>query len=218
MKTNGFSYQDLELRLATTPEQRRDLVELRCKVYSAEFGNEDLTVVEDEFDPESTLFGAWQGEVPVGTVRCVPDGPLGLPLEADSGTRCDEWRKRGKICEVGRFAIPHRMGFNPFVIMGLLRLTFRYVMQNDISTLVCCSPQRTWPLYERMQMSVFGVPFERWPGQPFVLGALDFDSMLPRVHRDLERGLSLSMAHEILEQEVAEHSELVNAYLARRSF
>jgi N-acyl-L-homoserine lactone synthetase len=61
-------------------------------------------ILVDEFDKDSANYAAYEptGEI-VGSLRVVPDGPLGLPLE-----RCrvlDGYRPHKRIVELSRFAV-----------------------------------------------------------------------------------------------------------------
>ncbi len=90
----------------------RELVRLyafRYRVFVEELGwmarkDRGAHILVDEFDGEAAEYAAYDntGEV-VGSVRAVPDGPLGLPLE-----RCrvlDGYRKDKRLVELSRLAV-----------------------------------------------------------------------------------------------------------------
>jgi len=209
-----FNYQDILFRSATTAEERVQLMRFCSEVYLDAFGREPVVV--GDFDSSSTHFGAWREACPVGTLRCVTDGLRGLPMEIASGTSCDAWRARGKICEMGRLAIAQEMPNAPFVLLGLIRLSLWQAIENDVSFLLSCAPQRIWPLYQRMHMTTFGEPFQHPVGETFVLAVLDIAQVLSRTYEELKRGVSSSFLHEILEQRNSEEDDMVLAYLAER--
>jgi hypothetical protein len=211
---DAFKYRSIDFRVATTPEDLSQVTGLCAKVYHDEFGGEP--VGSKVFNAKSIHLGAWHNGCVIGTLRCVPDGPLGLPMEHASGVRCDSWRERGKICEMGRFAVERDNAASPFALMGLLRLSIWYVMENDVTWLLICAPQRIWPLYRRMQMTSFGEPFSHPAGEPFVLGVMDLGAALLRANQELERGMNSNFLHEILESLSATEREMMQSYLSRR--
>ena len=90
----------------------RELVRLyafRYRVFVNELGwmarkDRGAHILVDEFDQESANYAAYDadGEI-VGSLRAVPDGPLGLPLE-----RCqvlNGFRARKRIVELSRLAV-----------------------------------------------------------------------------------------------------------------
>lgn len=213
MVLSSFTYREIDFRIAESPTDRNELRRLCTEIYLEQFGSEPIG--SPSFDVGSKLFGAWQDGIAVGTLRCVPDGQLGLPMESASGTSCDHWRRLGKICEMGRFAVRRQSGFNPFVLMGLLRLSFWHAIGNDIDYLLTCAPKRIWSLYERIQIKAYGSPFLHPVGETFLLGALPLAEMLRSRTNESHRGVYLDLLDEILEESTEQEEALIRSYLIR---
>ncbi len=214
MSIRSFHYKGLEFRAAVTRDEHSQLERVCCEAYVSEFGGQPIG--SRAFDANATLFGAWNDGTPVGTLRFVPDGPLGLPLEATRGANCDAWRARGRLCELGRFAVDRSADNAPFILMGLLRLSFWHAVRAQVSFLMACAPRRIWTLYQRMRMQPFGHPFQHPAGELFVHGVLDVGEELARACRELEQGINDSVLHEILERRSSDEDRLLRSYLTQR--
>lgn len=107
--------------LAMTPEQKRDIYEVRYRVYCEEFGYESAKefpdqLEQDQFDKNSLhcLITHKSTQRPAGCVRLVTTGDQNLdqlPLEAycasslDAGVMDRFKSKRDSICEISRLAV-----------------------------------------------------------------------------------------------------------------
>jgi predicted GNAT family N-acyltransferase len=76
---------DVTFRQAQTETERADVLRLRDAVYVRDQGRladaADTSGTFDRFDGHAQYIVGYRGDEPVGTVKVVPDSPLGLPCD-----------------------------------------------------------------------------------------------------------------------------------------
>ncbi|MBW2527188.1 MAG: hypothetical protein JRI23_23605 [Deltaproteobacteria bacterium] len=102
-----------QVRIARTAEEYRDAFALVHVAY-AYLGIESvrktaLRITPQHLLPEATVFIAYEGDQPVGTMTVTIDSPAGLPLDGDYPAELDRLRAEGlKLVEYGSLSVVHR--------------------------------------------------------------------------------------------------------------
>lgn len=126
----------ISIQVAQTPKELDDVFRLRYHVFVVEDNKFDLKALSDKrifdrFDtyPSSNVnLIAYDGDLPIGTVRFTEDSELGLPQEelVDVNAIRNNRRHPGKFFGIGMLAVRHsyrrRMGFLTSILKYLISL------------------------------------------------------------------------------------------------
>lgn len=147
---NGLSY-----RLAQDASERSLAIQLMHRVFVEELGYTGMG--PDQFEALATYCLVFHDGVAVATVRLIPDGPQGLPL--DKHVDLSDVRSSGKrVGEVSRLAaIPEFR--SRYVAADGLEFLFAVARALGVELLVADSFLHMAPLYARLGFKNVGVPF-----------------------------------------------------------
>lgn len=187
-----FSYRAFDVEMRTPPDGLAEHVALRKAVFTERYagqtrdpGELSRTMDENDFDWRSVLVTARHGGAPVGTLRIVGDSELGLPLEQESGQRCDALRRRGRIAEVGRLAIVAEWRLRPNLYVALMLGVFAYALDESVRTLVADMPGHLVRSYRAQGFVPFGTPFRHAAGGSiFLPGCCDVAALIDAGERE----------------------------------
>jgi N-acyl-L-homoserine lactone synthetase len=146
----------LQFKVVSTNDERREVFNLRYKVYCVEkkllCANDYANELEfDKWDIASVHFIAkLQGET-CATVRLVLNSTLGFPIEELFGIKTPD-NKRNEYAEVSRLIINTRAKSSSFLDhLCLIRSLFQYSQDNGITHWYAIMEKRLFVIYRRSQ-------------------------------------------------------------------
>ena len=113
----------------------------------------------DEFEDHSYNYAAYDdvGQV-IGSVRVVPDGPLGLPLE--HCVPLNDYRNGKHLAEISRLAVASYHRSKSRLSALLMKAAYQICIANGISHMVADTyNDATAQLYEKMGFECIGGPY-----------------------------------------------------------
>ena len=164
-EANGYRFISAE-----TPEDLEKVFRLRYQVYCVELGVESKNadgLQRDVYDEYSVHFLTLdENDKPVGTLRAVPNNPLGFPMESDFPLTAYMSKKGiSRAVEGGRFAIKKTLSpeVRAVVGFGLMKGLIDYCRETGINDVFNTTQLKVLKRFEVAGFRQIGEPFE-YPG------------------------------------------------------